>query len=207
MSAKLVSISTCVLDEKLSPEEYIVYCARVSNPENQLNKKTVSRLIKYLIKHSHWSPFEMVDMTFEIKTSRFVSHQLIRHRSFSFQEFSQRYSKAVQNEDIQLRKQSSNNRQSSSVEIKNPRLEAKIKKLMEDSKECYDDLIDNDVAKEVARSVLPLCTKTTLYMKGSVRSWIHYLRLRTSEDTQLEHREIALNIKKIFKQHFPNIEV
>jgi len=211
MKVELISHTSNV---DLLPEEIIVYTARVSNPENQMNMETADRLIAFLIKHKHWSPFEMVDMTVSIETSRAIAQQILRHRSFSFQEFSQRYSKATEFEPVQLRKQAEKNRQSS-TESFNPKmfntLEGIIdaQKLIEEhimySERLYKDLLDKGVAKECARMVLPLTTQTKIYMKGSVRSWIHYLQIRCAENTQLEHREIALAISDIFKNLFPNI--
>jgi len=211
MKVELISHTSSV---DLLPEEIIVYTARVSNPENQMNMETADRLIAFLIKHKHWSPFEMVDMTVSIETSRAIAQQILRHRSFSFQEFSQRYSKATEFEPVQLRKQAEKNRQSS-TESFNPKmfntLEGIIdaQKLIEEhimySERLYKDLLDKGVAKECARMVLPLTTQTKIYMKGSVRSWIHYLQIRCAENTQLEHREIALAISDIFKNLFPNI--
>lgn len=211
MSVKLKSITTSLIEEEdLSAEELIVYIARVSNPSNQLNKLTAHKLISYLIKHKHWSPFEFVDMTFEITTRRSVSAQILRHKSFSFQEFSLRYSEATAIQDIEIRKKAEKNRQSS-LERFDPILDNEIKSsqivanLFSSSINVYRQLINAGVAKEVARDVLPLATETTLYMKSSVRSWIHYLEIRTQETTQLEHRKIALQILDIFKIHFPNI--
>ena len=211
MKVELISHTSSV---DLLPEEIIVYTARVSNPENQMNMETADRLIAFLIKHKHWSPFEMVDMTVSIETSRAIAQQILRHRSFSFQEFSQRYSKATEFEPVQLRKQAEKNRQSS-TESFNPKmfntLEGIIdaQKLIEEhimySERLYKDLLDKGVAKECARMILPLTTQTKIYMKGSVRSWIHYLQIRCAENTQLEHREIALAISDIFKNLFPNI--
>ena len=211
METKLISVTQSHIEGVTTPEELIVYTARVSNPENQMNMETSDRLIKYLIKHKHWSPFEMVDLTVEIKTSRAIAAQILRHRSFSFQEFSQRYSAVTKIEDIQLRAAGATNRQSS-LEPCNPRLynglvsgEVVITEHMKASTELYEELLKAGVAKECARMVLPLATETTLYMKGSVRSWIHYLQIRCDETTQLEHREIALSILDIFCLEFPNI--
>jgi thymidylate synthase (FAD) len=209
MKTKLISITDSLISEqKLSPEELIVYTARVSNPENQLNTETSDKLLHYLIKHKHWSPFEMVDMTVEITTSRAIAQQILRHRSFSFQEFSQRYSKATKLESIDLRYKGKTNRQSSENSIDTEDHEyfgQKISTLMNDINNLYNEMIDNDIAKECARMILPLATQTRIYMKGSVRSWIHYLQIRTDEHTQLEHREIADEIKNIFIEKFPNI--
>jgi len=188
-----------------SPEDLISYCARVSNPENQNNTDTSPRLLKFLIKHKHWSPFEMVDMTLEIKTSRAIAAQILRHRSFSFQEFSQRYSEAIKMEDVQIRKQAVKNRQSSTDEFENSQLLAKVREHTAKGFSLYKELIKSGAAKESARMILPLTTETTMYMKGSIRSWIHYIDLRVKENTQKEHRDIALKCKKIFIDHFPNV--
>jgi thymidylate synthase (FAD) len=211
MQTKLISVTKSYVIGIDTPEDLIVYTARVSNPENQMNMETSDRLVKYLIKHKHWSPFEMVDLTVMIKTSRAIAAQILRHRSFSFQEFSQRYSAVAEIETIQLRAAGATNRQSS-LEPCNPTLfnsslyaEDIINEHLENSQQLYEELINKGVAKECARMVLPLATETTLYMKGSVRSWIHYLQIRCDETTQLEHREIALSILDIFKAQFPNI--
>lgn len=204
---KLISITHPVLEElsEFTPEELIVYIARVSNPSNQLNRNTAPKLLSYLIKHKHWSPFEFVDMTVEITTRRSIAAQILRHWSFSFQEFSQRYSNATKVQPIELRKQADKNRQSSAEIIEDESLKLLVENAQIFSHNVYDRLIEAGVAREVARDVLPLSTETTLYMKGSVRDWIHYLELRTSEDTQKEHREIANAIMDLFKQNFPNI--
>ena len=205
MSVKLVSITHPKMDGLKTAEELISYCARVSNPSNQMNMDSSSKLISYLIKHKHWSPFEMVDMTVAIVTRRSIAAQILRHRSFSFQEFSQRYSTATDVQQIELRKQGKTNRQSSEEIILDSTLSKMVDNHLEKSKELYQYLIDEGVSRETARDVLPLATETTMYMKGSMRSWIHYLDLRCSQDTQLEHRHIADNIKDIFKENFPNI--
>lgn len=209
MYVKLVSLTKSVVAEKeLSPEELIVYVARVSNPANQLNSETADRLLAYLIKSGHWSPFEMADMCVEIVTSRGIAQQLLRHRSFSFQEFSQRYAKVTEFEPVQLRYQAEKNRQSSTDaldETDATYFNQRVQQLLESSQELYNEMLDNNVAKECARFILPLTTQTRLYMKGNIRSWIHYLEPRCSKHTQLEHRQIALEIREIFKLHFPNI--
>lgn len=205
MSVKLVSITHPKMDGLKTAEELISYCARVSNPSNQMNMDSSSKLISYLIKHKHWSPFEMVDMTVAIVTRRSIAAQILRHRSFSFQEFSQRYSTATDVQQIELRKQGKTNRQSSEEIILDSTLSKMVDNHLEKSKELYQYLIDEGVSRETARDVLPLATETTMYMKGSIRSWIHYLDLRCADDTQLEHRIIANNIKEIFKENFPNI--
>jgi thymidylate synthase (FAD) len=225
MSVKLVSITSTEISDgtekiTMTPEEFVVYIARVSNPSNQMNTETAPKLINYLVKHKHWSPFEFVDMTVEIVTRRSIAAQILRHKSFSFQEFSQRYSSVTNVQEIEIRKQAEKNRQSS-AESFNPTLsESKItnyKKsgqikaseaigdFLEASMRLYSELIDAGVAREVARDILPLATETTMYMKGSLRSWIHYLELRTGDDTQKEHRDIANQIKHIFIENFPNI--
>ena len=205
MSVKLVSITHPNIDGLKTAEELISYCARVSNPSNQMNMDSSPKLLSYLIKHKHWSPFEMVDMTVSIVTRRSLAAQILRHRSFSFQEFSQRYSTATDVQQIELRKQGKTNRQSSEEIILDSTLSKMVDNHLEKSKELYQYLIDEGVSRETARDVLPLATETTMYMKGSIRSWIHYLDLRCADDTQLEHRIIANNIKEIFIINFPNI--
>jgi thymidylate synthase (FAD) len=205
MSVKLISITHPSMYGLNSSEELISYCARVSNPSNQMNMETSPKLLSYLIKHKHWSPFEMVDMTVSIVTRRSIAAQILRHRSFSFQEFSQRYSTATDVQQIELRKQGKTNRQSSEEIIIDSTLNKMVDNHLEKSKELYQYLIDEGVSRETARDVLPLATETTMYMKGSIRSWIHYLDLRCSDDTQLEHRHIANDIKDIFIKNFPNI--
>lgn len=210
MNVKLISVTEDCFSEqdRKTPEQLIVYIARVSNPSNQHNDATADKLIKYLIENKHWSPFEMVDMTVEIETSRAIAQQILRHRSFSFQEFSQRYAKVTALEDIQLRKQADKNRQSSTVKL-DPDAEdywiGEINKHLNKSNELYNHLTEIGVAKECARMVLPLTTQTRIYMKGSVRNWIHYLQIRMGEHTQLEHRQIALQIWDIFARLFPSI--
>ena len=202
MNVSLVSITQPFFNLD-SAEDIIAYCARVSNPENQKNTETAPRLLKFLIKHKHWSPFEMVDMTVEIKTSRAIAAQILRHRSFSFQEFSQRYSEAQSLEKLELRKQADKNRQSSSEAFEDPQLHTKVREHLAKGLSLYKSLIRGGAAKESARMILPLTTETTMYMKGSVRSWIHYIDLRTKQNTQKEHREIAEECKNIFKHNFP----
>lgn len=217
MKTKLVSITQPVLEEltnlSATPEDLIVYTARVSNPDNQLNLESAPRLLNYLIKNKHWSPFEMVDMTVEIQTSRAIAAQIIRHKSFSFQEFSQRYSAVTEFEPVEIRQQADKNRQSSS-EVFDPNVQyygdddfkasLLIEMHLQDSQQLYNNLLKAGVAKESARMVLPFTTQTTLYMKGSIRSWIHYLEIRADQHTQKEHRLIAESIKEIFIQNFPN---
>lgn len=203
MEVNLVSITDAKIFSSGKPEELIAYCARVSNPSNQMNHESSPRLLAYLIKHKHWSPFEMVDMCVEIKTSRAIAAQILRHRSFSFQEFSQRYSVATEIEKIELRKQAEKNRQSSEDIITDPVINNVTRHAIDTAVQTYNKLITQGVAKEQARMVLPLATSSTLYMKGSVRSWIHYIDLRAQQDTQKEHRDIALKCKEILVNNFP----
>ncbi len=193
-----------------SAEEMITFCARVSNPNNQTNMDTAPKLIKYLIKHQHWSPFELASMTLQIKTSRGISPQILRHRSFTFQEFSQRYA-AVDDSGLVIyaaRRQDDKNRQNSIDD-----LAEEIQKEWHDrqlanwktSFEHYSWALNAGIAKECARFVLPLGTATTMYMAGTVRSWIHYIQLRTENGTQAEHKEIAEDCKKEFSNQFPMI--
>lgn len=186
-----------------SVEELIIYCARVSNPDNQLNMETAPKLLGYLINHKHWSPFEMAHMVVEIQTSRAIAAQILRHRSFSFQEFSQRYASPSALEPVELRMEHEKNRQSSSDVCDEQITIDLFNELTKAGKEFYDTLIKMGIARETARMVLPLCTQTTMYMSGTVRSWIHYLDLRDDDHVQKEHREIAQAIKSIFIGQFP----
>lgn len=206
MNVKIIAVTTPRIDGLKNAEDIVSYCARVSNPSNQMNTETAPRLLKYLIKHQHWSPFEMASITVEIVTSRAIAAQILRHRSFSFQEFSQRYSTATKLEDIQWRLQGKTNRQVGDAEVDlSPEKKELVSKALQSSLEAYDALIQAGVAKECARMILPLTTQTTMYMTGTLRSWIHYIELRAKEDTQKEHREIAVGIKNIFMNEFPVI--
>ena len=208
MNVELVSYTQPVkrLADKgiMNADDLVAYVARVSNPRNQFNTLTAPKLIKYLIKHSHWSPFELTDMCVEIKTSRAIAAQILRHRSFSFQEFSQRYSNVSTFEDIEWRMQGKTNRQVGDEPTDlDKQLQNSISLHLDNSLELYNELIERGVAKECARNILPLTTETTMYMKGSFRSWIHYIDLRAKEDTQKEHRDIALKCREIFVNTFP----
>jgi thymidylate synthase (FAD) len=210
MNVKLISITKPDIEGLQNAEDLVAYCARVSNPSNQMNSETAPKLLGFLIKHKHWSPFEMVDMTIEIKTSRAIAAQILRHRSFSFQEFSQRYSVANEFEDIELRLQGDKNRQVGEQLISKNHsaynnLNGLIAESLSLSQHCYDTMIANGIAKEVARMILPLTTETTMYMKGSLRSWVHYIELRAEKNTQKEHRLIADECKNIFIKNFPTI--
>ena len=188
-------------------DELIAYMARVSNPANQDNKDS-SKLIKYLVKHKHWSPFEMVNMCVEINTTRSISAQILRHRSFSFQEFSQRYANVEELElptPPELRVQDPKNRQNSvlSDQIDTANWQAIIQLHYAKCYKLYKNLLDDGVAKECARDVLPMGAPTRLYMNGTLRSWIHYVDLRTANGTQKEHTDIAKACKKLIQTEFP----
>jgi thymidylate synthase (FAD) len=205
MNVKLISVTKPEVEGIDNAEDIIAYCARVSNPTNQMNTETAPRLLRFLIKHKHWSPFELANMCVEIQTSRAIAAQILRHRSFSFQEFSQRYSKATEMEPLELRAPAEKNRQSSSEIVQDEYFNRMAAAFLEGSKQMYDQLIAAGVAKECARMILPLNTQTTMYMNGSIRSWIHYIDLRTEENTQKEHREIAEAVKAVFVENFPTV--
>ena len=201
-SAQLIHITP-------NAEDLISYMARVSNPSNQTNTKTSAKLIKYLIDHQHWSPFEMVNMCVSIETTRSVAAQILRHRSFSFQEFSQRYAKVEKQAQLpELRRQDTKNRQNSIDdldEVVKKNLSYEIYKLYGDCYRVYNDLLEAGVAKECAREVLPMAAPTKLYMNGTIRSWLHYCDLRTSNGTQKEHALIASQVQDLLYQHLPNV--
>lgn len=200
MLVRFISITTPAIDDCKTAEELIMYCARVSS-DNQNSKDT--DLLKYLIRHKHFSPFEMASMCVEITTSRAIAPQILRHKSFSFQEFSQRYACVTEFEPIELRYQG-DSKQGSDEVIRNINLYYLLEQVYRS--ECiYKELITEGVSRETARMVLPLCTQTKLYMSGTVRSWIHYLNTRLKSDTQKEHRLIAVEISKIFAEQFPII--
>lgn len=210
MSVKLVSITKSMIDAPMTSlptaESLIAYIARVSNPAGQMNDETAPRLLGYLIKNKHWSPFELAHMTVEIKTSRAIAQQILRHRSFSFQEFSQRYAVATENEIYPARRQDVKNRQNSIDDMDDATkfwFDAAQGAVDKVSSAYYKEALAKGIAKEQARFLLPLSTSTTLYMSGSVRSWIHYIQLRADVATQLEHREIAEGVKAIFAEQFP----
>jgi len=189
--------------------QLIAYAARVSNPSNQINDETAPKLLKYLIKNSHWSPFEMVSITMEITTTRDISRQILRHRSFSFQEFSQRYAKSSNFIEREARLQDNKNRQNSVVTDDRHLKEnwnMKQHEVIRKANEVYEWALENGIAKEQARAVLPEGnTETTLYMAGTLRSWIHYYQLRSKNGTQKEHSDIAIKCWDIIKQHFPDV--
>jgi thymidylate synthase (FAD) len=190
-------------------EELISYMARVSNPSNQSNTETSAKLIKYLIKHNHWSPFEMVNMCVSIETTRSIAAQILRHRSFSFQEFSQRYAEVTLRPEMpEMRRQDLKNRQNSVDDLSLETLaecDQLVASALVTSYRAYNKLLELGVAKECAREVLPLATPTRLYMNGTIRSWLHYVDLRTSNGTQKEHALIAAQIQDLLYQHLPNV--
>ena len=189
-------------------DDLIAYMARVSNPANQHNTETSAKLIKYLIKHKHWSPFEMVNMCVEINTTRAIAAQILRHRSFSFQEFSQRYAEVPIPATLpNLRRQDLTNRQNSIDDLDDVvkrTFEYRIGQLYGDGYQLYKDMVAAGVAKECARDVLPMGTPTRLYMNGTLRSWIHYVDLRSGPETQFEHRVLAVECKELVREAFPN---
>jgi thymidylate synthase (FAD) len=213
VEVKLVSYSKAIEDVGGdSLLDIVAYCARVSNPSNQMNSETSEKLVKYLIKHKHWSPLEMVNVCLEINTTRDIAHQIVRHRSFSFQEFSQRYADPAEfgNQFItrEARLQDQKNRQNSISLSDESELhyawEAKQEEVIAKAKEVYEWAIANGIAKEQARVVLPEGnTKTRLYMNGTLRSWVHYIELRGANGTQKEHMDIAHICAKVIAEIFP----
>jgi thymidylate synthase (FAD) len=207
MKVKLVSISKPVVDGLEDAQDLIAYCARVSNKNNQLNTDTQDKLINYCGKRAkikHWSVFEMANMCVEIQTTRAISAQIIRHRSFSFQELSQRYCTVdSKSESVELRRTGSTNRQSSLEVIDDKDLNTMVSTCTDLSYNVYSELINAGVARETARGVLPMSAPTTLYVNGNIRSWIHYIQVRTDEHTQKEHRDIAYAIKDLLLEAYP----
>ena len=205
MTAKLIWITPAA-------EHQIEYCARVSNPKGQQTLDTTGKLLRYLVKHKHWSPFEMASACFEINTTRDISAQILRHRSFSFQEFSQRYASTTDGLggiDIpQLRRQDHTNRQNSTNDLSREETQSfyrRISSLFEDAEHLYQEMLSSGVAKESARKILPMNSPTRLYMSGTIRSWLHYLQVRRGPETQVEHRVIAEQINNILNQELPNL--
>ena len=218
MQVKLISYSQSnpgdpILDAALSVQDLIAYCARVSNPSNQLNMETSEKLIKYLIKHKHWSPLEMVSACLEITTTRDIARQILRHRSFSFQEFSQRYADPTKDLNFVLREarlQDPKNRQNS-VPADNLQLQAfwqqRQQRVIEECKAAYEWAISAGIAKEQARAVLPEgLIESRLYMNGTLRSWVHFIELRSANGTQLEHQLVAKECAKVIAKVFPLME-
>ena len=190
-------------------DDLVSYMARVSNPDNQNNTETSAKLIKYLIKHQHWSPFEMVNMCVEINTTRSIAAQILRHRSFSFQEFSQRYAGVTDKPDtLNIRRQDNKNRQNSIDDIDpytQQDFQIKASQVYDMAYTLYNEMLAAGVAKECAREVLPLSTPTKLYMNGTLRSWLHYTGLRCANGTQVEHQEIAQQCRDLIQQCYPQV--
>jgi thymidylate synthase (FAD) len=207
MNVRLVSVTTQMIDiegKRLDPEGLIAYCARVSSPKQE--NPDYRKLLEYCIQHRHWSIFEMVDMTVEIETSRAISPQILRHRSFCFQEFSQRYARVQAFERYTPRRQDDKNRQNSIDDLDEKTVawfDSTQEEICDLAMKRYDEALEKGIAKECARMLLPLSTETRLYMKGSVRSWIHYLEVRLDPGTQKEHRDIAEAVLEIFTEQFP----
>jgi len=203
MTVKLISVTP-------DAEQTMAYVARVSNPANQ-DSENYAGLLRYCIKHNHWSVFEQSTMTLEIETTRGIAAQILRHRSFTFQEFSQRYADSSLLGDIpipELRRQDTKNRQNSIDDLEEEQvfvMSKMIQDLFRDAQDVYSYLLSQGVAKECARFVLPLATPTRIYMTGSCRSWIHYINLRSAHGTQKEHMLIAEECKEVFKQQFPSV--
>lgn len=215
MKVKLVGVTKpvgfAVTGEIHTAEDLVAYCARVSNPNNQHNTATADKLLSYMVRNQHWSPFEMVNVVMEIETTRDIARQILRHRSFSFQEFSQRYAAVTEmSPPREARLQDQKNRQNS-IETDDPDYKDNWKYWQEEVlsvvDQAYDWAIANGIAKEVARAVLPEgLTMSRMYMNGTLRSWMHYVDLRTGNGTQKEHREVAEACKKILMAEFPFLE-
>jgi len=214
MKVKLVShtIACDDFDFIATPTELVAFCARVSNPSNQTNMDTTDKLVAYLIKHKHWSPFEMVNVTLEIETTRDIARQILRHRSFTFQEFSQRYADPVKELSFEMREprlQDTTNRQNS-ISVDDEQLfinwALQQQDVIKAANAAYQWALDNGIAKEVARAVLPEgLTMSRMYVNGTIRSWIHFIETRTHISTQKEHREVALECAKAISVVFPLI--
>ena len=211
MKVKLVSYSKPVLEGLDTPTDLVAYCARVSNPSNQMNSETAEKLIKYLVKHQHWSPLEMATMCLEIETTRDIARQILRHRSFSFQEFSQRYADPTKDLEFtvrQARLQDPKNRQNSIANNVDVMLQYewdhRQRDFIDQARTLYTWAINNGIAKEQARAVLPEgLTMSRMYMSGTLRSWIHYIQLRSGNGTQKEHMDIAKECARVIAEVFP----
>jgi thymidylate synthase (FAD) len=211
-TAKIIAITKPMIEGVDTAEEFIAYAARVSNPSNQMNKETSAKLLRYCIANKHWSVFEQVSVTMDIETTRDIAHQIVRHRSFSFQEFSQRYADPTKDMGFvtrEARLQDHKNRQNS-IETDDEKLTSEWSQyqnmISHKSKWVYNWAIENGIAKEQARAVLPEgLTKTRLYMSGTLRSWIHYIDVRAEEGTQKEHREIAIQARDEIINQFPSL--
>jgi thymidylate synthase (FAD) len=202
---KLISVTP-------NAEETIAYCARVSNPNNQENHETMDKLLGYCIRHGHWSVFEMANLVLEVNTTRAISPQILRHRSFTFQEFSQRYASTLEGlgglYPPHLRRQDLKNRQNSTDDLKPEDTQLFYRRIAQhfaEAEDLYLEMVSSGIAKECAREVLPMAAPTRLYMNGTIRSWIHYIELRSTSGTQLEHRQIAEAAREIFSKELPII--
>lgn len=210
-NVKLVAMTKPMIEGVDTPEQFIAYCARVSNPSNQLNNETAEKLLTYCVKNKHWSIFETVNIVLEISTTRDIARQILRHRSFSFQEFSQRYAEVQEmSEPREARLQDQKNRQNS-IETDDDKLtevwKAYQRNVIRYAKSTYNWAIENGIAKEVARSILPEgLTMSRMYMSGSLRSWIHYCELRMANGTQKEHRLIAEQCWNVIVEQFPSLK-
>jgi len=205
MNVRLIATTQPCIPECCTADDLIAYCARVSSPQNQDNHATAGRLLAYCLRNKHWSVFEQASMTVEIETSRAIAQQILRHRSFCFQEFSQRYAVATSLELIELRKQGSTNRQGGEEVIDDHYARTRVDTAINTAVSVYEELVGLGVAKESARFVLPLCTQTRIYMTGTIRSWIHYLDQRLDSHAQKEHRLVAQEIETIFRATFPKV--
>src|SRR6056300_1507100 len=213
MKVRLVSYSKPVIEDADNFTNLVAYCAKFSNPGNQSNKDTIEKLIRYLINHQHWSPLEMVSMCLEIETTRDIARQILRHRSFSFQEFSQRYADPTKELDFVVREarlQDTTNRQNS-VETTDTELKSQWEdwqaRVISEAKQAYEWAVNNGIAKEQARAVLPEGnTVSRMYMNGTLRSWVHYIELRSANGTQKEHMDIAVAIAEIISEIFPMMD-
>jgi thymidylate synthase (FAD) len=211
VEVKIVAVSHPTNTDCQSAEEFIAYAARVSNPSNQNNKDTAHKLVGYLIKNKHWSPFEMVSVTLEIITTRDIARQILRHRSFAFQEFSQRYAEATNFVIREARLQDSKNRQNSIKLDGDDELSEWFEReqrriISEQIEPFYKEALKRGIAKEQARCILPEgCTESKLYMAGTLRSWIHYIDLRAGHGTQAEHMDVAKAARELFYKEFPNV--
>lgn len=211
MEVKIVAVSNPEVEGCETAEQFIAYAARVSNPSNQNNKETADKLVGYLIRNKHWSPFEMVSVTLEIITTRDIARQILRHRSFSFQEFSQRYAEATNFVIREARLQDSKNRQNSIKLDGDDELSEWFEReqrriISEQIEPFYKEALKRGIAKEQARCILPEgCTESKLYMAGTLRSWIHYIDLRAANGTQAEHMDVAKAAHELFLEKFPNI--
>lgn len=216
MRVKLISVTNSVIFNSgnvMNAEQLLVYIARVSSPANQTNMDTADKLLRYLIRNKHWSPFDMVNLCVEVQTSKAIAIQILRHWSIKPQEFSQRYAEVTEVEPIELRRQAETNRQGGE-EVFDPVItlgnttglaSTAIDSYIELGKRLYKLLLEAKVAKECARMILPMASTTTLYLNGSIRSWIHYLEQRTDKHAQKEHRLVAAEVRRIFAEQFPNV--